>query len=134
MGSSSATAAVRPRAALDPNYRRLSSEQERLVLDHIEAHLQDNLTVSTLAAMCHLSSSCFSRVFKASTGHTLCQWMLRRRLERARLLLTDPGRTVVEVAVAVGFHDQSHFLRQFKRICGMTVQEWRLRAARGAAA
>ena len=111
-----------------PVYRQLSPEQVQQVLDYIDANLQRNITVSTLAAMCHLSSSCFSRVFKASTGYTLCQWMMRQRLQRAQVLLAEPGRTVVDVAIAVGFHDQSHFLRQFKRITGTTVQEWRQRS------
>jgi AraC family transcriptional regulator len=124
----SAPLPLRPAIAVDPRYRALDAEQEKMVLDYIEAHLQDNIMVATLAMMCQLSSSCFSRVFKASTGYTLCQWMLRQRLARARTLLADPRLSVVDVAVAVGFHDQSHFLRQFKRVAGMTVQEWRQRA------
>ncbi|MBV8624585.1 MAG: helix-turn-helix transcriptional regulator [Herbaspirillum sp.] len=92
---------------------------------YIEAHLSENITVATLASLCHMSGSCFSRVFKASTGHTLCQWITRVRLQRARTLLASSTLSIAEIANAIGFHDQSHFVRKFKQVNGVSARDWR---------
>ncbi|MDB6142461.1 MAG: araC 1 [Pseudomonas sp.] len=106
---------------------RLSGWQERRVKELIEHHLgQNNLLVSDLAHVCGLSRSYFSRAFKATTGLAPHEWMIRRRIEKARqLLLQTPEMTASEIALVCGFSDQSHFTHLFLKSQGLTPCAWR---------
>jgi AraC-like DNA-binding protein len=80
------------------------------VLEHLEAHLTQELPVTALAAVADLSPSYFSRLFKRSTGLSPHQYLLRQRIERARELPVHPGRrvashrlTVIEGTLAKAF-------------------------------
>ena len=74
-----------------------------------------------LAAAAHLSAYHFARQFKAATGLPPHQYVIARRVERAKQLLqTESDFTLAEVAASAGFSDQSQFSRHFKRIVGVT--------------
>jgi AraC-like DNA-binding protein len=75
----------------------------RRVLEHMEAHLDQELPVTALAVVAQMSPFYFSRLFKQSTGLSPHQYLLRQRIERARELLTDPRRRVAEVGYELGF-------------------------------
>ncbi len=90
------------------------------VVDLVEARLDQELSLAELAAVVHLSSFHFARLFRATTGLTPHQYVLRRRVERARELLTTTPLPVAEVAARVGFADQSHLSRHTKRLLGTT--------------
>lgn len=106
---------------------KLSGWQERRVKELIDHHLgQNNLLVSDLALACGLSRSYFSRAFKATTGMAPHEWVIHRRVEKARqLLLETPERTASEIALICGFSDQSHFTHLFLKIQGLTPCAWR---------
>ncbi len=103
---------------------RLSPGQLRRVLDYIEDNLGEALGLGDLAASVGLSVYHFARLFKASTGRTPHGHVIVRRIERAKLLL-GRAETVAEVAAEVGFSDQSHFTRHFKRLVGVTPTRFR---------
>ncbi len=89
------------------------------VLEYLDAHLRDDVSVDTLARLANLSPAHFSTLFRNSFGEPPHQHMLRLRVERARVLLeggTDPSAA----AFAVGFYDQSHLSRHMRRMLGVT--------------
>lgn len=92
-------------------------------IDYIEAHIASSIGLVELAAIAHVSPSTLARQFKHVTGLAPHQYLLRRRIERARQLLQAGQLTVAEVAQAVGFADQSHLSRHLQRAFGLTARE-----------
>jgi AraC family transcriptional regulator, transcriptional activator FtrA len=88
-------------------------------------HLQEELTLPTLAAKAHLSTRTLSRRFEAETGRGALQWITERRVERARTLLEETGMSVTEIAFAIGFGSLASFRRQFGRHTGTTPRAYR---------
>lgn len=101
------------------------------ISEHIAAHLAEDLSVEALADLTGLSTSHFSRLFRASFGCAPHQYVLRARLEAACELLRDPARPMADVAVETGFFDQSHLSRWFKQHYGESPGLWRRRHAAG---
>lgn len=102
----------------------------RAVLEYIEEHLDPGLTLEGMAATVHLSPYHFARQFRAATGVPPHQYVITRRVERARQLLRE-GRdlSLAQVAAEAGFSDQSQFSHHFRRVVGITPGEFR-RSAR----
>jgi AraC family transcriptional regulator len=99
------------------------------VIEYIMESLEGNPTVERMAAVVHLSPYHFARQFKAATGLPPHQYVIARRVERAQQLLrTDGELGLVEVALRVGFSDQSKFSLHFKRIVGVTPRQFRTSA------
>lgn len=98
----------------------LSPTQLKLVMDYINDYLDRELSLEELAAIAQLSAYHFCRSFKRSTNFTPHQYVIRQRVERAKLLLKDGKLGIAEVAVACGFTHQSHLNRHFKRLTGVT--------------
>ncbi len=107
------------RGGLD--HRRLAR-----VIDYIECHLADDLTLDELARIVYLSSFHFSRMFKASMGESVHKFVLRRRIAQSKRLLGQKRRTLPEIAAAVGFRSQSQFTKTFRRLVGLPPGAWRL--------
>jgi AraC family transcriptional regulator len=98
----------------------LSPTQLQLVTNYINEHLEQELSLEELAAIAQLSPYHFCRSFKRSTGLTPHQYVIRQRVERAKLLLKDGKMGISQVAVACGFTHQSHLNRHFKQLTGVT--------------
>jgi len=113
--------------ALAVRPERLVPRRIRRVIDYIHANLAADLAISELAAQAGLSSFHFARVFHRETGETPHQFVTRLRLEEAGRLLRATDQTVLQVAIAVGFENASHFSVQFKRGYGVTPLAYRLR-------
>ena len=93
---------------------------------HIEDHLDAGLTLEQMAAVAHLSAYHFARQFKAATGLPPHQYVILRRVERAKQLLqTGGGFSLAEVAARAGFSDQSQLTHHFKRVVGTTPRQFR---------
>jgi AraC family transcriptional regulator len=114
---------------LGPMTGRLSAWQLRRAIDHMTAHLDGDPTIAQLAQACGLSSGYFARAFRQTVGVTPHQWLLRRRVERARQMLRHGGLELAAIAAACGFADQSHFTRVFARLEGQSPGRWRRRHA-----
>jgi AraC family transcriptional regulator len=82
-------------------------------------------SVEAIAAECRLSPSYFIRAFRGSTGYTPYQWQLAQRIAQAQGLLAHSTLTLVEIANACGFADQTHFTRMFSRAVGIAPGAWR---------
>jgi AraC family transcriptional regulator len=95
------------------------------VLEYIEANLDREIALAALAQTAGMSTHYFSELFKQSVHLSPHQYVLRRRVARARNLLNDSRVTVLEAAVRSGFSDQSHFTKIFRRIVGVTPTGYR---------
>jgi AraC family transcriptional regulator len=86
---------------------------------YIHQNLRQPLALADLSRVACLSAYHFSRTFKRSTGFSPHQYVLRARVDAARALLVSGRLSVAEIALHVGFFDQSHLARHFKRQCGV---------------
>jgi AraC family transcriptional regulator len=103
----------------------LAPWQLQRVCAFIDAQLSANPSISDVAEQCGLSASYFSRAFKRATGLPPHQWLMRRRVERAKTLLDEPALPLAEIAQICGFADQSHFTRAFFKSEGCSPGRWR---------
>jgi AraC family transcriptional regulator len=103
-----------------PRRRVLSERDVARVRERIDADLAGDLRLADMAAVVALSPYHFSRLFTATTGRTPHQFVLQRRIERAKEMLGRPGVTVRQVARRTGFADAGHLARQFRRHVGTT--------------
>ena len=97
----------------------------RAVVEYIEEHLDAGPTLGQMAAVARLSPYHFARQFKAATGLPPHQYVINRRVERARELLRAGDQPLVEVAASAGFTDQSQLSHHFKRLVGVTPGRFR---------
>ncbi|MBD1836435.1 helix-turn-helix transcriptional regulator [Cyanobacteria bacterium FACHB-472] len=107
----------RPPEFLEPKLLKTS-------LEYIQAHLSQELNLSNIAATVGFSPYHFARAFKATTGLSPYQYVLRCRLKYAQKLLHDPTRRLAEVAVEVGFGNQSHMTTVFRRMLQTTPRRY----------
>lgn len=125
MDDLSARSAARLPAKLSAHRREYERRVNR-VMDYVQAHLAEDLTLEKLAAVAAFSPFHFHRVFAAITGETLSDFIRRIRLERAASalgLLHDTS--VLEIALRYGFSSAATFARAFKGHFGMSATEWR---------
>lgn len=99
--------------------RGLSKPALRRVVEFINDRLAEDLSLSEIAAVANLSAFHFSRLFKQSTRCSPHEFVIRCRVERAKSLLMQ-SRNITDVALEVGFCDQSHLARHFRRVFGLT--------------
>lgn len=89
------------------------------VQDYIDQHLGDAITLKDLAQAAGVSRFHFARQFRARTGESPMGYLQRTRVERAKTLLRDSRTRVIDISAELGFADQSHFARTFRRLVGM---------------
>jgi AraC-like DNA-binding protein len=108
-----------------PELPRLGHERVPVLraIDYMHANLAFDLSIEALAAQAGLSSFHFVRCFKKVTGLPPHAYLTQLRLDQARNLLAA-GKTPAAVAVAVGFYDQSHLIKHFKRTFGITPGQY----------
>jgi AraC family transcriptional regulator len=101
----------------------------RAVAEYIEEHLDAGPSLNEMAAVARLSAYHFARQFKVATGLPPHQYVIMRRVERARQLLqAGTDLSLAEVAAHAGFSDQSQFSHHFKRLVGVTPGQFRMSA------
>lgn len=100
--------------------RGLARYQLGRAIEFIHAHMSDDISLVALAGAAGLSPYHFARLFKRSTGFSPHQYLLRCRVERARGLLIRSKASIADVALEVGFCDQSHLAAHFKRVYGVS--------------
>jgi AraC family transcriptional regulator len=115
-------------AERQPSGRRIRALQKwrlKRVVDYIDDHLADKISLLDLAAVSGLSRMHFASQFRVATGLRPHEFVLRRRIRRAEKLLQNGTMTIVEIALTVGFQTQAHFTTVFKRFVGHTPRQWR---------
>lgn len=103
----------------------LSASQQKRMVDFIEAHVAENLRLSEMAELAGLSPFHFARAFKQSFGVPPHRYHTNRRIEHAKILLTQPAASVTEVALAVGFAETSSFSTAFRKATGLAPSDFR---------
>jgi AraC family transcriptional regulator len=103
----------------------LAAWQQQTAVRHIDEHLAENVSLTTLAGLVRLSPYHFSRAFKQSFGMPPHRFHSHRRIERAKALLADPNMSVTQVGVVLGFGSSSSFTMAFRKVAGMTPSEYR---------
>jgi AraC family transcriptional regulator len=95
------------------------------VVEYVEEHLDAGPTLEQMAAVARLSPYHFARQFKTATGLPPHQYVIMRRVERAKQLLQGGDFSLAQVAAHAGFSDQSQFSHHFKRLVGVTPGRFR---------
>ena len=99
--------------------------QIRRVEDYVRERLTDEIPVETMAGLVELSPFHFSRVFKQATGMSPLQFVTRERITRAQQLIRETSRSLIEIALEVGYTSPSHFAQVFRRTVGVTPTDFR---------
>ena len=97
----------------------------RRVIDFIESHVDRPVSLADLAQTAGLSRMHFAAQFRKATGVRPHEFLQRRRVEKAKVLLAAGSMPIAEVALAVGFSSQAHFTGVFKRFAGLAPRQWR---------
>jgi AraC family transcriptional regulator len=105
--------------------QRLTRRQMKRVADFILAHLNNDLSLDLLAEQAGFSPYHFVRLFRQTTGESPHQFVMRQRVEQAQSLLKQTDVPLAQVALEVGFANQSHFTRVFKQQLGLTPRAYR---------
>ena len=95
------------------------------VIDYVDAHFADAITLADMAEVAGLTRMHFARQFRIATGIRPHEFLLRRRIDIAQKLLRSSRAALAEIALSVGFQAQPHFTTTFKRIVGETPHRWR---------
>jgi AraC-like DNA-binding protein len=109
----------------------LAPWQVKRACEKLESDLGGNFSLEQIAAEFDFSVSHFSRAFRVSTGLPPHQWLLRQRVDTAKRLMSVRDLSLSEIAISVGFANQSHFTRVFSSMVGVSPNAWR-REMRGA--
>lgn len=104
----------------------LNARQLAAIGEYVDTRLSETVTVTELAAIAGLGRSQFLRRFKASTLVSPYQYVMMRRIRKARQYLADPQLDVLSIAILCGFSNRAHFASTFRRALGLTPGEYRL--------
>ncbi len=97
------------------------------VIRHIHESYSQELTLTELAKMAHISQSQLERRFRQLLATTPSAYILQVRIDASRTLLETTDRTIADIAQSVGFYDHSHFTRSFQKIMRLTPKAYRRR-------
>lgn len=100
-------------------------EQINKVIDYIESHIAQTITLDDLALRTELSKYHFHRIFHSFTNESLYSFINRLRVERAAALLLSQSASVTDIALSCGFNDSATFSRAFKKRFGISATEWK---------
>jgi len=95
------------------------------VIDYIECHYEQDISLGDLAARFYLNASYLSQLFKSETRETFSNYVSKLRIEKAKKLLGDPHMKIQDISGLVGYGDPKYFGQLFKRMTGMLPSEYR---------
>ena len=107
------------------DFESLPQDKLRCAIDYINDNLEKDLTLAEIAASVGMSPYHFARAFKQATGFPPHQYLIKRRIEKAKNLLTQTNLAIAEIAYRVGFASQSHFTTLFGKHTGTTPKAYR---------
>ena len=114
---------------LEQKLNAMSHHKSHSVIDEIESlireHLQQELSLKTLAVQYNISSVYLGKLFKQETGEYFSDYLNRVRIDQAKVLLSASHNKVYEIAALTGFIDPTYFIRKFKKMTGVSPIEYR---------
>ena len=109
----------------DLSKNRVVSRHIVVAIDYIRSHIQENLTVESIADSLSLNSSYLSKLFKQEMGITLSRYIRDQKINVACNMLRHLDESSLTIANYLGFSSQSHIIQVFKKSTGMTPEEYR---------
>lgn len=109
----------------DESHSKRFHQMVSILHQYIDHNLDKDLSINALAEIVYLNPVYLSRAYKQATGGNLSEYVLKRRIDTAKLLLRQPDKKISDTAYLVGFESAAHFSRVFKKITGKTPQEYR---------
>lgn len=103
----------------------LPLRQLQQILNYIDAHLDRDIKLADLARLLDMSQFHFSHLFKQSIGISPYQYLIQQRVERAKKLLKQTDRLIVDIALECGFNSHSHLSKKFRQFTGVTPKAYR---------
>jgi AraC family transcriptional regulator len=119
------THSSRSRAARTPAAAGISGWKMRRIIEFIEQNLDNDLRLEAMAAQVEVSPLYLPRAFKAAVGQSPHQYVLARRIERAKELLRNTQAPIADVAFSSGFSSQSHLSNWFLKMVGVSPATYR---------
>ena len=104
---------------------KIANQNFQKVLRFIQKNLDQETSVSQLAEMSFISKDHFSRVFRSISGMPPSEYIIRKRLEKAKLLLLTTNCPLTEIIQYTGFKSTPNFCRMFKKYTSFTPEEFR---------
>lgn len=92
---------------------------------YISNNYSSDITLEAVANYVHLNPSYFSSIFKESSGSSFKEYLNMVRIEESKRLLANTDYSIIDIAVAIGFENQSYFSKTFKRYTGLTPKQYR---------
>jgi len=111
-----------------PTARPISNPKMRRLVDFIEENLDRDLSLEVIAAEAEISPLYLPRAFKTAVGQSPHQYVIGRRIQKARNLLANTDAPIADIALAVGFSSQSHLSNWFLRLVGVSPASYRRQA------
>lgn len=102
-----------------------NNEVVKKAIQYISKNFADQLTLEAVANQVHLNPAYFSTMFKQSTGSSFKEYLNMVRIEESKRLLANTDYSLIDIAVATGFEDQSYFSKVFKKFTGLTPKQYR---------
>ncbi|MCC2255229.1 AraC family transcriptional regulator [Ruminococcus sp. CLA-AA-H200] len=112
--------AAHPRTRLEDEH----TAKLKMVLDYIDGHYAEELSVRDLAKLCYFSEYHFMRFFKKYTGTSCLEYIKNLRLEKAASRLAQGSQSVLDISMSCGFLNLSYFYREFKKKYKMTPKQF----------
>jgi two-component system response regulator YesN len=113
---------------------RLTQEQQdhvvTRVMQYIEMNYSSTCTLQAVAAHVHMTPNYLSHLFKKETGQGFSQYVSKRRIDKAKLLLHSTRQSMADIAELTGFDNSSYFTTVFKQMTGVSPREYRKQAAK----
>jgi AraC family transcriptional regulator len=103
----------------------LAPWQKRRAAELLHENLNGRIRLMEVARECGLSVSHFARSFKISFGISSHQWLIQRRIEHAKQLMSQASTSLTDIAIQSGFNDQAAFTRTFHQLAGVSPGRWR---------
>ncbi len=104
---------------------KMSDYYIKEAIHYIEQNFQNNISVEDIASVCGINRSYFGKIFRNTLGRSPQEFLINYRMTKAAELLKLTSLSIAEISSAVGYENQLHFSRAFKKIYGISPREWR---------
>ena len=109
----------------DKHYNNLEADTIQQIKQYIMENSQQDISLEKLSSKVGLSPIYISKMFKEKLGINYIDFLTECRIEKAKKLLGDPEKSIKEITIEVGYHEQNYFSKVFKKISHVTPREYR---------
>lgn len=110
---------------IDSNIKESTLKKLQIIFDYVDKNYMNDISAQSLAAVCNMSYSYFSRFFKAVVGKAFSDYLNFVRITEAEKLLISTDMNITEIAMEIGFASSSYFIQQFKRYKNISPKQFK---------